>query len=465
MLDLWQITRQELRRVLGEAHYPAYLDAARVRTSDEESIVLSIGDEVASILFGKNLQPLAEQCAERIAGRPLRVVLEFDGATQQNLFAANADADTRHELDGRPARSSSIKRSRAAAQEPSVDARIGAAGLSPIMDFDSFVVGTCNQFASAAARVVADAPGQTYNPLFIYGGVGLGKTHLMNAIGVGALRANPSIRVRYVSAETFANEFHTSITNRRMDEFRQKNRFDVDLLLVDDIQLIQRMEKAQEEFFHTFNALTQAGRQIVVTCDRIPEEMSDMQERLKSRLSMGLICDVQAPDEETRLEILRRKAAALHVVAPQGILEFIAANVRGNVRQLQGALHRVLSFAQLQGVALTLDVARAQLPRVVQEAKPRISCDDVLRFTCEQFGVTPKDVKGRKRIARHVEPRKVAMFLSRKYTSASYPELGAFFERDHTTILSAVSSIDRALRSDDTLRQRLEAVERRLLNG
>jgi chromosomal replication initiator protein len=285
----------------------------------------------------------------------------------------------------------------------------------------------------------------------------------MNAVGLGILRSRPRARVRYISSESFVNELIESIGARRMDEFRQKNRIDTDVLLIDDIQFIGGKERTQEEFFHTFNALYQAGRQIVITSDRIPQEMPELEERLMSRLSMGLLADIQPPDFETRVAILRKQAKELRFEVPTPVYEYIAQQVRSNVRELHGALLRIGTYARLRHEPISLSVAQTQLERVHRDRTGSLTPEMILKMTAETFGVTVREIKGRKRAATVATPRKVAMFLSRSYTNASFPELGAFFGgRDHTTVMSAVKSVEKLLAAGDPVRHRIEAIERRL---
>ncbi len=344
-----------------------------------------------------------------------------------------------------------------------LDTAIYECGLNPKFHLNSFVVGTANEFAYEAARAVIDQPGSLYNPLFLYGGVGLGKTHLMNAIGLGILANDPSKRVRYISAETFANELIESIGAKRMDEFRQRSRIDLDVLLIDDIQFIAGKERTQEEFFHTFNALYQSGRQIVLTSDRIPQEMPELEERLMSRLNMGLIADVQPPDLETRIAMLRNKSVELGYEVPGAVLEYIAQQVRSNVRELHGALLRIGGFARMLREPISLSLAQTQLERVHRDRTASVSPELILKMTAETFGVSVKELKGKKRARTISTPRKVAMFLARSHTGASYPELGTVFGgRDHTTVMSAVRSVEQLLAKGDPIRHRIEAIERRL---
>ncbi len=344
-----------------------------------------------------------------------------------------------------------------------VDRAIRAAGLQPHLCFDSFVVGAGSEFAHSAAESVVEEPGARFNPLFIYGGVGLGKTHLLNAVGVAALRIDPTLRVRYLSGESFVNELIESIKLGRMGEFRARNRQNIDLLLVDDIQFIVGKEKTQEEFFHTFNALHSAGRQIVITSDRVPQDMAPLEERIRSRLHMGLLVDVQPPDLETRVAILRRRATQMRYNVPQDVLVYIAENVRTNVRELYGALLNVGSYCKLRRVPISLDIAREQLAAIHRGALGRVTLEDILAATSEYCRVRPDEILGRRRTARIANPRKLAMYLGRTHTRASFPELGRFFgKRDHTTVLSACRSIEEQVEVDIAMRATVAAIESKL---
>ncbi len=453
MQNLWQTKSHDLRNLLTLQGHADYLTDAEAVHCSEDTLILHTSDEAAALLFDRDVRQAAEACLLELVGAPISIELRYDGAIarQATLFEAANVSDA----DGTVGRSSSAQRARSSRRRES-------SGLAAAQTFHNFVSGSCNRFAHAAAMAVCDSPGELYTPLFIYGGVGLGKTHLLNAIGNELVQRDAQRRVRYLSAESFANEFHGALVARKMDEFRRRYRHEIDVLLVDDIQMIQPMEKAQEEFFHTFNAINQRGGQIVVTCDRVPEELPNLQERLRSRLGMGLSCDIRPPERETRLEILARKAESMNWDVPQDVLDLIAQSVRGNVRQLQGALHRVCSFAELQGVPLTLTMARKQLAAVTIETPARPSVDALVGLVCETFGVQLKDIRGRRRVARYSEPRKVAMYLCRQYNGASYPELGHFFDRDHTTVLSAFNAISRDLRNNTALAARVRAIEKRL---
>jgi chromosomal replication initiator protein len=315
--------------------------------------------------------------------------------------------------------------------------------------FESFVVGPSNRFAWAAAMAVAEQPGTHYNPLFIYGGAGLGKTHLLNAIGHLALELYPGLSVRYVSSETFFSDFIDSIRRKRMDDFKHRYRT-TDLLLLDDVQFFEGKEQILEEFFHTFNTLYESGKQMVISSDRHPRNLSSLEDRLRSRFEWGLLTDIQPPDVETRLAILKRHAdGAPHPVA-EPVLQYIAGLVSDNIRELEGAFTRVSAYAMLTHQTVDLPMAE----RVLQDLLPgheskRVSPDDIIRATSDAFGFPVDEVIGSSRRQPLVQCRQVAMYLCREHTDLSLPKIGALFGgRDHTTVLYALEKVKRVMRSD-----------------
>ena len=311
--------------------------------------------------------------------------------------------------------------------------------------FDSFVVGKNNQLANAAALAVSDAPGRLYNPLFIYGGVGLGKTHLMEAIGNAMSKKNQNVIIKYVPSETFTNDFVKAIQNNTQEEFRNKYR-NVDLLLVDDIQFFADKEGTQEEFFHTFNALYDSEKQIVLTSDKLPSEIPKLQERLVSRFQWGLSVDIEAPDLETRLAILKRKAESNHIDISENCLNIIATKISSNVRELEGALSRVQAFAQLKKQQITEDLVNESLKNLNLSSKPKVTINVIQKKVAKYFNIDIEDLKGKKRSKEIVIPRQIAMFLARELTNASLPKIGkSFGGKDHTTVLHACDKISKQI--------------------
>ncbi|MGY1744640.1 chromosomal replication initiator protein DnaA [Blastococcus sp. SYSU D00695] len=315
-------------------------------------------------------------------------------------------------------------------------------GLNPKYVFDSFVIGNSNRFAHAAAVAVAEAPARAYNPLFIYGDSGLGKTHLLHAIGHYAARMFPNVRVRYVSTEEFTNEFINLVHSGRAEEFRRRFR-DIDFLLIDDIQFLERAERTQEEFFHTFNTLHNASKQIVITSDRAPKKLTTLEDRLRTRFEWGLITDVQAPDLETRIAILRKKAHGERLQAPDQVLEFIASKVQTNIRELEGALIRVTAFASLNKQQVDLPLAELVLKDLISDEQgPQITAAIIMAATAEYFSVTMEELQGANRSRTLVNARQIAMYLCRELTELSLPRIGASFGgKDHTTVMHAVKKI------------------------
>ena len=320
--------------------------------------------------------------------------------------------------------------------------------LIPRYAFETFVVGSSNQFAHAAALAVADQPSKAYNPLFLYGGVGLGKTHLMQAIGARVRHRNRALRVSYLSAEKFTNEVIHALRFERMVSFRDKYRT-VDVLLLDDIQFLAGKERTQEEFFHTFNALYDAQKQIVISSDSPPKEIPTLEERLRSRFEWGLIADIQPPDLETKIAILMRKAETENSLLPPDVAEYIARGIRSNIRELEGALTRVLAYTQLVGETLSLPLAENVLKNILAQQEKRISIEAVQRRVAEHFGLSAPLLKSKTNAKAIAYPRQVAMFLARQLTGASLPEIGrAFGGKHHTTVLHSIKKIT-ALRKED----------------
>jgi chromosomal replication initiator protein len=339
-------------------------------------------------------------------------------------------------------------------------------GLNPSYSFDSFVVGPSNRLAHAAAIAVADKPAQAFNPLFLYGGVGLGKTHLLHAIGHRSIDLRPETRVLYVSSEKFTNDLIKSIMGQRTDEFRERYR-SADILMIDDIQFIAGKEATQEEFFHTFNELYQSGRQIIVTSDKPPKAIPTLEDRLRSRFEGGLIADVQPPDVETRTAILSRKGQSLGVHVPGDVLEYVARKVQSNIRELEGALNKIIALAQLYGTAIKMDIAVQALSDAALEARrARITPELVIGEVTKHFKVTLAELRGRSRGKEIVLPRQIAMFILREETGSSLVEIGALLGgRDHSTVMHGIEKIEKAIETDTALRGHVNAIREALYGG
>ncbi|HEY5764800.1 MAG TPA: chromosomal replication initiator protein DnaA [Candidatus Deferrimicrobiaceae bacterium] len=364
-----------------------------------------------------------------------------------------------------------VERSPSAAEEPPVSAttRIAArrtsnGAMNPRYTFDRFVVGVGNQFAQAASFAVANDPAKSYNPLFLYGGVGLGKTHLLHAIGNLCLERDPGIRVCYITAEKFTNELIYSLRTNRMPNFKERYR-NVDMLLVDDVQFIAGKQRTQEEFFHTFNDLYSSRKQIVVSSDKFPKEIPDLEERIQSRFEWGLVADIQPPDLETRLAILNRKADAEQIPLPEDVGLFLASTIKSNIRELEGSLIRIGAHASLTRREINLDLAREVLSRLLESSVREVSPDTIIKSVAEHYGVKVSDLRSARKHKVIALPRQICMYLLRQMTNCSFPDIGhRFGDRDHSTVMYAVKKIEKKIQEDVSLRNSLEAL-RKSING
>ena len=333
-----------------------------------------------------------------------------------------------------------------------------ATQLNPKYSFDSFVVGSCNQFAHAAARAVADHPANRYNPLFIYGGVGMGKTHLMNAIGRALMNHREGMKVVYTSSERFMNEMIASIRTDRMSQFHQHYR-NADALLIDDVQILANRERTQEEFFHTFNELYEHGKQIVISSDRPPKEVSGLMDRLRSRFEWGLMVDVQAPDLETKMAILDKKAEAEGVHLPEDVRIHIATKTKSNVRELEGALVKLIAYSSVTDTPISLAMAQQVLKHLSAGSDKRITVESIIKAVAEKFSLQPAQLKQKTNVQQIAYPRQIAMYLCKELTPASLPEIGRHFNgKHHTTVLHSVQKIDKLRQRDADLNRIIHSI-------
>ena len=338
----------------------------------------------------------------------------------------------------------------------------GAAQLNPRYTFDAFVIGSGNQFAHAACQAVAERPSKAYNPLFLYGGVGMGKTHLMQAIGHQIRRQMPQAAICYISSEKFTNEMINSLRYDKMTSFRDKYR-NVDVLLIDDIQFLAQKERTQEEFFHTFNALHESMKQIVIASDRPPKELAEIEDRLRSRFEWGLIADIQPPDLETKVAILQKKADSEKVTLPTDVALYIASNIRSNVRELEGALIRLVAHSSLIGAEITLPYAQQVLKNFIDSQARRVTIESIQKAVAEQFGLRLTEIKAKNNARAVVYPRQIAMYLAKHLTEASLPEIGRQFGgKHHTTVLHSVEKIEKQRQTDKDLNRLLNKMTEQL---
>lgn len=438
--SLWNYLKEKFKDSLSKVSYDTWIESANpIRLTDQHLIV-----EVPSSLH-------KEYWENNLTTRIVENIYEFSGKELSPIFVIKNEEDTIAAQSGTDAE---------ILEQPNPFKK--NALLNDKYTFDTFVIGKGNQMAHAAALVVAEEPGTIYNPLFFYGGVGLGKTHLMHAIGHQMLLLNPDAKVKYVSSETFANDFINSIQNKTQEKFRQEYR-NVDLLLVDDIQFFADKEGTQEEFFHTFNALYDDRKQIVLTSDRLPNEIPKLQERLVSRFAWGLSVDITPPDLETRIAILRKKANAERLEIPDDTLSYIAGQIDSNIRELEGALVRVQAYAAIESREISTSLAADALKSMLPSAKPAtITIKDIQTEVSKYYQISMVDLKGKKRVKSIVVPRQIAMYLSRELTSNSLPKIGAEFGgKDHTTVIHAYEKIAQALTTDSDLKKEVEELKKK----
>jgi chromosomal replication initiator protein len=472
MADLWESALVSLRSRLSEENYRTWLEPVALDGIEDGVVTLRIpnrfyADWISSHYLDLILESLA---AESEDAHPLTVDWRVDELLQKRLEVAAADAEAASPAEG-AAEGRPEDGSRAAAAKETKRSRNGArasvthpveSGLNPKYRFDNFIVGPSNQLAHAASIAAASSPGTRYNPLFIYGGVGLGKTHLVNAIGHRVRQDRHDARVLFLSAERFTNEFIWALQNHRISDFRERYRVSCDVLCIDDIQFLAGREQTQEEFFHTFNALYHADKQIVVTSDVYPQQIKEMEERLVSRFQWGLVADIQAPELDTRIAILKKKAEQEKIPLADDVALLVAQQVQSNVRELEGTLLRLSVKAELLGRSIDLDLAREAVGAAIVAPEKRATVEDVQKATCEYYDLRMSELKSSRRHRAVSFPRMVAMYICRQRLKVSYPELGdRFGGKDHTTVMNACRKITRLIEEDEELVGAIAVIERR----
>lgn len=440
MEKAWRQSVETVRKEVSESDVRDIIERLRPVGRRGDALVVEAPSKLAADIIRERWLDTLQGALVQASGHELaRLIVSAPAGGQQELFPAPPPPEP-------PAR---------------VDVRRSA--LQPKYTFANFVIGGSNQFAHAASQAVAGQPGHHYNPLFIYGGVGLGKTHLVNAIGHQVLDDDANARVVYLSSESFMNELIAALRRDRMDEF--KNRFRrVDVLIVDDVQFLAGRERTQEEFFHTFNSLYDAHHQIVLTSDKFPKEIPELEERLRNRFEWGLIADIQPPDIETRVAILEKKAEIETLDLPHEVALFLATHIDSNVRELEGSLTRLGAFASLNKCPITVDFAREVLQNVLRERTDRaITIESIQKAVCEFYHIRPTELRSKRRTRTVAVPRQIAMYLCRRYTDASFPVIGdRFGGRDHSTVIHAAQVIEQRLRDDPAFRATVERLERLL---
>jgi chromosomal replication initiator protein len=437
---IWEEIAGNIRPHVSIDAFNRWFSEIELVQTDECVLTFQVPNTIHQLWIESNYLPLVQSATLSVLAGPREI--RFRVAEQGKEPALMADPEPK--VEELPPTKASDKEADGAAVH----------GMNPRNTFDTFVVGSNNQFAHAAGLAVAQSPAKTYNPLFIYGGVGLGKTHLMQAIGQHVTDRKKNFKVMYLSSERFTNEFIDAIQHNTLVKFRKRYR-QADLLLIDDIHFLAGKERSQEEFFHTFNTLFDGRKQIVLSSDRPASEISNLEHRLVSRFEWGLTAELQPPDIETRMAILRKKAQSLHVQLAPDVLEFLAQRVRTNVRRLEGALMRVASFASLSGREVSRDTVEHLLRDILQEeAKKTVTIDQIQRKVAEHFDVRLADMTSKRRPANIAFPRQVAMYLARRHTKASLNEIGdAFGGRDHGTVLHACKTVKDRMTREDQVRQ------------
>ena len=444
---IWGTAQEHLRSMLSADTYNLWFAPLRACGQDNNSLLLEVANDFCEVWLKDNYMSLLEDVVAVASGRQLQVKFKVGSSAPAVASADNTPAKIK---SAEPAAERSLPQ-----QEPV---------FNPKNTFDTFVVGNNNNFAYAAALAVAQAPGKSYNPLFLYGGVGLGKTHLLHAIGHHVTANKKGARVAYVSSEKFTNEYIDGIQNNQLVKFRKKYR-QTDVLLIDDIQFLAGKERIQEEFFHTFNALHEGHKQIVLTCDRPASEIQNLEHRLVSRFEWGLVTDLQPPDVEMRLAILHKKAQLMGVELPDDIINFLANRIRTNIRRLEGALIRVASFAALTGKKLSVEVIEGLLREVLhEEGRHSVSIELIQKRVAEHFDIRLADMTSKRRPESIAFPRQIAMFLARQMTETSLTAIGeAFGGRDHGTVLHACRLVKDRMEVDANVRQVVSYLEKQLL--
>lgn len=440
MKELWEKACVLLKGEMNEVSYNTWIQTSLSPLSLEgDSMTLCASAEYMKTMIANRYATLIMNCLTKVAGHRITV-----------------DIVTRAQADARAAK--------APAADPVFET--SSVQLNPKYTFDTFVVGNGNRFAHAASLAVAESPAEAYNPLFIYGGVGLGKTHLMHAIGHYVQQQYPQMRLLYITSENFTNELISAIQQNRNMEFRNRFR-NVDILMVDDIQFIAGRDSTQEEFFHTFNALHTAGKQIILTSDKPPKDIARLEERLCSRFEWGLIADIQRPDVETRIAILRKKAMTDNIQVDDGVLELIASRIDSNIRELEGSLTRVVAYANLVHRPISIDTCEEALKEVfAQKAPKRITAEGIVETVSGYYGLAPADLTGPKRRREITVPRQIAMFLTREMTGMSLPQIGqAFGGRDHSTVLYSCNLVAKNVKKSSSMSNLVDDIRRMIRDG
>ncbi len=443
--QIWEEVIQEIQKRVSKPSYETWLKDTKLERFEKDTAIIQVPNPFIQNWLQKHYTELLQEILYEVTGNPYSC--QFVLPQTESSDAAN-DTDKQVHIQLKPERPEQTR---------------FHSNLNPKYTFDTFVIGEGNRFAHAASLAVAETPAQAYNPLFIYGGVGLGKTHLMNAIGHHVLERNPNAKVMYMTSERFTNEFIHAIRDNQPMLFRTKYR-NIDVLLIDDIQFLAGKEQTQEEFFHTFNALHEADKQIVISSDRPPKEIPTLEDRLRSRFEWGLITDIQPPDLETRIAILHKKAKAEHLQIPPDVIHYIANKINTNIRELEGALIRVVAYSSVINQDLDVHLAQEALKDILSPEQSRpLTIEDIQIVVAEHYGIKADEMKAKRRTKTVAFPRQVAMYLARELTDYSLPRIGQEFGgRDHTTVMHAHTKVEQLLQQDIHLQESIKRIQDRL---
>ncbi|HEY0601522.1 MAG TPA: chromosomal replication initiator protein DnaA [Herpetosiphonaceae bacterium] len=469
--QIWQAALGDLQLQLPRSEFDTWIkETTLVDLADNQAIIGTPNIFAREKLEGRYVNPIRD-ALHTILGYPVQIQVVIGNAGEPAAVATEDEPSMPKiigyttKVNGQSGNGYAAPRMHASNAQQLELPTPRTAMLNPRYTFGSYIVGSSNRLAHAACLAVAEHPASAYNPLFLYGGVGLGKTHLLHAIGNYALDANPEVNVLYVSSEKFTNDLINAIRRQNTEEFRLRYR-NIDVLLIDDIQFITGKEATQEEFFHTFNTLHGAGKQIVISSDKPPKAIVTLEERMRSRFEWGLIVDVQSPDLETRTAILRGKAESLNVRVPDEVIDFVAHRIQSNIRELEGSLNRVVAFANLNRQPITVELASAALSELLENTRrQRITTESILESVSSYYGIDSRILRGRQRSRNIVVPRQVAMYLMREETESSLVEIGRTFGRDHTTVLHGCEKIGEDINTDSRLRADVLEIRNRLYNG
>lgn len=444
---LWEKSSNLIKEKISRQNFDTWIQPLKISSVEGETVNLSVPNKFFRDWLIENYLTVIRDSLSSAAGIDVKVIFTIDKSGDGLVYSAAVAGENREKKPAHP--------------RPK-DQRMYSS-LNPNYTFERFVVGSCNQFAHAACMSVAEQPAKNYNPLFIYGGVGLGKTHLLNAIGLHTLSMNNGKHVLYVSAEEFMNELISCIRFDKMQIFREKFRY-IDYLLIDDIQFIAGKERTQEEFFHTFNTLHDSGKQIVVTSDKFPKDIPNLEGRLRSRFEWGLVADIQPPEIETKIAIIRKKAQENDIMIPQNVEYYIASKSESSIRELEGFLIRIAAYSSLTGRQIDMNLVKEVLNKVMKHGESKeITIDEVLKAVSAKFGVKVSDLKSDKRNKNLVIPRQMAMFLCRKMTGESFPDIGSKIGgKDHSTVIYANNKMKKLVEEDPKIKRLAEEIENEL---